>query len=114
MPRRRKPHPLARAVGARIKELRKEKGLTLEKLAYEGSLGSKGHLSDLEKGLAVPNIQTLAALAERLDVLAADLLVLPQDDERQRLIDLTRFLTPRQLARVARDVEELVARAKRS
>lgn len=90
-----------------------EKGLTLEKLAYEGSLGSKGHLSDLERGLAVPTIQTLAALAERLDVLAADLLIFPEDEERQRLIDRTRLLTPRQLARVARDVEDLLARTKK-
>jgi transcriptional regulator with XRE-family HTH domain len=38
----------------------------LEKLAYESEVGSKGFLSDIEKGLARPTLATLAALSERL------------------------------------------------
>src|SRR5688572_21707928 len=34
MPRRGTPDPLAQAVGARIRQLRQEAGLTIEKLAY--------------------------------------------------------------------------------
>jgi transcriptional regulator with XRE-family HTH domain len=60
--------------------LRKEVGLTAEKLAYESDLGSKGYLSDIEKGLALPTVKTLRVIAERLGVLPLDLLTDPDAD----------------------------------
>jgi transcriptional regulator with XRE-family HTH domain len=90
MPRRRRPDPLAHLVGARIRQLREEAGLTLEKLAYESDLGSKGHLSDLEKGLTRPNVHTLKVLADHLGLLPLDLLTFPEQDQRQRAIDAQR------------------------
>jgi transcriptional regulator with XRE-family HTH domain len=60
---------------------------------YEGDLGSKGHLSDIEKGLVIPTVKTLRVLAERLDVLVLDLVIDPEADPRQKLIDRTRGLT---------------------
>lgn len=48
--------------------------MTIEKLAYESDLGSKGHLSSLERGLVLPTIETIRVLAERLGVLPLDLL----------------------------------------
>ncbi|QQR42264.1 helix-turn-helix domain-containing protein [Myxococcus xanthus] len=71
MTRRRTPDPLAKTVGARIRQLREESGLTMEKLAYESDLGSKGHLSDIEKGLARPPLRTLKVLADHLGGVAA-------------------------------------------
>ena len=65
----------------------------MEKLAYESDLGSKGHLSDIEKGLVIPTVKTLRVLAERLDVLVLDLVIDPEADPRQKLIDRTRGLT---------------------
>ncbi len=50
MPRRKKPDALARAIGKRVRQLRLERKLTLEKLSYENDLASKGYLSDVEKG----------------------------------------------------------------
>lgn len=97
MPRRDTPDALALAVGLRIRQLRAETGLTLEKLAYESELGSKGHLSNLERGLAIPNVGTLAMLAARLGVDVLDLLTFPDDGERHALIDLTRSLSVRSL-----------------
>ena len=93
MPRRSVPDPLALAVGQRIRELREEAGLTIEKLAFESDVGSKGHLSSLERGLVMPTVRTLQALAERLGVLALDLVNFPANGERQRLVDLTRRLS---------------------
>jgi transcriptional regulator with XRE-family HTH domain len=90
MPRRQTADPQAQAVGARIRQLREEAGLTIEKLAYESELGSKGHLSTLERGLARPTIQTLQALADRLEVKLLHLVTFPQEDDRARLIDRTR------------------------
>ena len=99
MPRRRTPDPLAQAVGARIRQLRQEAGLTIEKLAYESELGSKGHLSTLEKGLARPTIQTLKTLADRLEVKLLDLVTFPEEDERAKLVDRTRQMSVAEIRR---------------
>jgi transcriptional regulator with XRE-family HTH domain len=97
MPRREKPHPFALRIGQRIRELRKKAGLTMEKLAYESDLGSKGHLSNLEKGLVMPTVETLRVLAERLGVLPLDLINFPDDGSRESLIDMSRTLSPKEL-----------------
>lgn len=103
MPRRSTPDPLAAQIGARIRELRQEAGLTLEKLAYESEVGSKGFLSDVEKGLARPTVETLAAIADRLDVRLLDLVTFPDEDDRQRLVDRTRRMTKGAIRRLLKD-----------
>lgn len=104
MPRRKAPDKLSLAVGERIKSLRLEEGMTIEELADESLTGSKGHLSNIERGLVRPNIQTLKQIADGLGVKAYDLLTFPKRSLRERLIDMTRRLTaPRigELVRVA-------------
>lgn len=64
----------ARAVGRRIKSAREEKGLTQESLAALVDL-SPTHVSVIERGLKVPNLDTFVALANALDVSADTLLV---------------------------------------
>src|SRR4051812_25912301 len=103
MPRREEADPVAAKVGARIRELRESQGLTQEKLAYESGLRSKGHLSGIEKGLVRPNIQTLAALAVRLEVDLLDLFTFPDDSPRQRLVDVTRKMSVGSIRRIIRD-----------
>ncbi|NNC08421.1 helix-turn-helix transcriptional regulator [Corallococcus exiguus] len=100
MPRRRTPDPLAKTVGARIRQLREESGLTMEKLAYESDLGSKGYLSDIEKGLARPTLRTLKVLADHLGMLPLDLLTFPEDDERQRLVDRVRTMSSAEIKKL--------------
>lgn len=102
MPRRSTPDPLALAVGERIRVLREEAGLTIEKLAFETEV-SKGHLSSIERGLVRPTIQTLQVLADGLDVLLLDLVNFPGDGDRQRLVDETRKLTPGAVRKLLRD-----------
>jgi transcriptional regulator with XRE-family HTH domain len=97
MPRRDTPDPFALAVGQRIQQLRREANLTLERLAVESELGSKGHLSNIERGLVRPTVQTLLVLAQRLNVLPLDLLCFPEDDTRQKLIDATRRMSNAQM-----------------
>lgn len=65
----------------------------MEQLAYESELGSKGHLSNIERGLARPTIYTLKVLADRLEVKLLDLVTFPDEDDRQRLIDATRRMS---------------------
>ncbi len=103
MPRRSTPNPLAKGIGLRIAQLRSEQGLTAEKLAYESDVGSKGFLSDIEHGLALPSLTTLERIAQRLDVSLYDLLVFPIAGERERLIELTRHLPKGSLARMLRE-----------
>lgn len=110
MGRRDVPHPLAAKIGARVRTLREGAGITQEKLAY-GCGFSKGQLSTLEHGLAIPTATTLEKLAESLGLLPLDLLTFPEDDERQRLVDLIRQLTQEQIHDLVLRVEGL--RAKR-
>lgn len=109
MPRREHADALALAVGRRIRALRVSAGLTMEKLAYESALGSKGHLSNIEKGLVRPTIHTLKAVADHLGVLPLDLLTFPDDDLRQALIDQTRHLPAPALQKLRREAERLAA-----
>lgn len=114
MPRRIAPDKLALAVGQRIRSLREEVGLSIQQLAETSEIGSKGHLSNMERGLVRPNIQTLKQVADGLGVLPLDLLTFPKNDLRQRLIELTRKLTARRIASVIRwllDGDGLAGRA---
>jgi transcriptional regulator with XRE-family HTH domain len=106
MPRRTKPDRLAVAVGARIRDLRQREGMTLDELAQASRIGSKGHLSNVERGLVRPNIQTLKQLADGLGVLPLDLLTFPEEDTRQRLVDATRKTSLRRLSQALRIVRD--------
>jgi transcriptional regulator with XRE-family HTH domain len=104
MPRRATPDPTAKAVGQRIAQLRGERGLTAERVAFESELGSKGFLSDIEKGRASPSLRTLQVIAEYLEVLLVDLFTFPENDERQQLIDRSRWLGPGTIRKLIRDM----------
>lgn len=104
MPRRTKPDAFALAVGKRIKALREEQGLTQEQLAYTSELGSKGHLSSLEKGLVMPTIATLRTLADGLGVLVADVVNEPGQNDRAKLLELTRSLPAGVLRKLVKEL----------
>jgi transcriptional regulator with XRE-family HTH domain len=106
MARRTQPDPLASKIGKRVRALRQELGLTMEQLAYSCEF-SKGQLSTIEKGLAVPTATTLAVLAEGLEALPLDLLTFPEDSAREKLIDVTR-------AASRKEIEAALARLSRS
>jgi transcriptional regulator with XRE-family HTH domain len=110
MPRRLRPDPFALLIGQRIRRLRLEAGLTIERLAYESEVGSKGHLSSIEKGLVRPTAHTLKVLADGLGVLPLDLVTLPDADERQELVDRTRSVSREVLRRWLRESERTGAR----
>ncbi len=77
--------------------------MTIEQLADESKTGSKGHLSNIERGLVRPNIYTLKQIADGLGVKALDLMTFPKRSVRERLIDLTRNLTSTRLTEMLRD-----------
>lgn len=96
-------------VGERIRQLREQLGITLEKLAFECGL-SKGHLSKLERGLQSPTVETLALIAARLEVAAFDLLVDPGAHRRHRIVDRTRNLSDAGLRELETFVADLIER----
>jgi transcriptional regulator with XRE-family HTH domain len=54
-------------VGGRIRDLRRDRGLSLEAVAARTQL-SIGFLSQIERGLSSPSLRVLATLADALDV----------------------------------------------
>lgn len=62
---------LNKIIGQRIVTLRKERKLTMEKLAYESDI-SKGGLSEIERGMKEPRISTLAKMCETLEISMKD------------------------------------------
>ncbi len=70
-PSRRRRRPL---VGARIRALRADRGLTLSQVGASAGL-NVGYLSQVETDKASPSLETLAALADALDVPITWLLV---------------------------------------
>jgi transcriptional regulator with XRE-family HTH domain len=110
MPRRAGADHLAKAVGKRLRSLREDvtPRLTLEGLAYGTQVISKGHLSDLEAGRVRVTVHTLKKLADQLDVKLVDVVTFPDEDDRQKLIDLTRKLSPSAIRRLLREAQESV------
>ncbi len=73
----------ANSLGARVRELRREAGLSQTELA--GDRFSKEYVSQIELGKTRPNSETLAWLAERLECDAAYLETGVSADERSRV-----------------------------
>lgn len=86
--------------------------MTIEQLAEESNTGSKGHLSNIERGLVRPNIYTLKQIADGLGVKALDLLTFPRKSMRERLIDMTRFISASRIGQLARDAARWVKGAR--
>ena len=85
----------------------------MERLAYESEVGSKGHLSNIERGLVHATAHTLKSLADRLGVALADLVTFPDESDRARLHDLTRHMSPPRLRLLLHEAEEMAARTPR-
>jgi len=102
MPPRRTPDPLAKAVGERVRELRREQDFTFDAFVEQVGL-RRGYVSELERGVVVPSLTSLKKVASALGVAVADLVI--GDTVRERLFAVTRLLD-------ARDVRALVEQAR--
>ena len=101
---RSKPDPLAKSVGARVRALRLEKDWSFDAFVEETGLG-RGYISELERGLVVPSLTSLAKLAAALDVTVADLVI--GDSKRDQLYELTRTMAEREIAAILKKAEDL-------
>ena len=79
VPKRRKPpDELLNAVGARIRELRRERGLSQDQLAYAIPL-DRAHVGQIETGKIAPTIKTLVKFAVALECEVGDLIPYVED-----------------------------------
>jgi len=99
---RRDPDPLARRVGAHIREMRLEREFSFDAFVEECGLG-RGYVSELERGLVVPSLTTLAKVARVLEVTVADLVV--ASSPRETLFTETRGLPQSAIARLIADAQ---------
>ena len=60
-------------IGSRIKHLRKQKGLTQQKLAERTSY-SKNHIQKIETAMASPSVEALLDIADVLEIPVSKLL----------------------------------------
>jgi transcriptional regulator with XRE-family HTH domain len=104
---RTKPDPLAKTVGARIRRLRLEQGLSFDAFVEEVGAG-RGYISELERGLVVPTIGVLDKVARALGVTMADLVL--GESPRERLYEVTRGLEKAEVAGLLARAERIVKR----
>ena len=66
--------------GRRIAQLRKDKGLSQDRLAWGGDM-SRSFIGEVERGLRNPTLTNICKLADALDVKKAELFLLIDGDE---------------------------------
>jgi transcriptional regulator with XRE-family HTH domain len=120
MPRRTEADPQTAKLGARLRELRTERNMSLGDLA-EASEISKGHLSSIEHGLASITVQTISRLSKGLGLPPLYLLATPADDDRDYIAELVRKLPAheivklrKELTKSAKEAAKMAAKAARA
>lgn len=101
---RSEPDAQALTIGAKVRELRRERDFTFDAFVEETGLG-RGYVSELERGLVVPGVAVLAKIARALEVPIADLVL--GETERERLFDDTRHLPAGAVKRLREQVAAL-------
>ncbi len=110
MPRRTEPDTQTAKIGARLRELRLERNMSLSDLA-DASDVSKGHLSSIEHGLAAITIQTISRLAKGLGLPPLYLLASPADDDRDHVAELVRKLPAHEIVKLRRELTKTAKEA---
>ena len=110
MPRRTEPDAQTSKVGARLRELRLERNMSLSDLA-EASEVAKGHLSSIEHGLASITIQTIARLAKGLGLPPLYNVVSPAEDDRDQVVELVRKLPAAEIVKLRRELTKTAKEA---
>lgn len=97
------PDPLALRIGERVRALRNSVGFGFDAFVEETGLG-RGYVSELERGLVIPTIGTLARVAKALEVTVADLVL--GDTDRERFF----YELRRADSKLLRELRELLAK----
>ena len=89
MPSRAGSPSLRKKIGARIRALREEAGLTQEAVAWACGI-PKAHLSRIESGENLPSLPILSALAKHIGAEPYDILAFDLKKPRAELLDAAR------------------------
>jgi len=106
MPRLTKPTELTKLIANRIRALREEYGMTQEQLAFASDL-SKGHLSNIERGLVNLTISTIEKLASGFELEMFDLFTFPERNGRHKWTDLGRRFSRGSIRKMTSDWEKV-------
>lgn len=103
---------LAKRIGSRIRDIRKQQGLSLEGLALKCDM-SPSFVGHIERGLRSPTIHSIETVCNGLGISMAELFM---DDPinmdavaTKRFALLTDDMTPEQIANLMKLVEDAVA-----
>jgi transcriptional regulator with XRE-family HTH domain len=80
---------LAKKIGARIRALREQAGMTQEAVAWAAEI-PKSHLSRIEHGARLPSLPVLFAIAKELRVDPMDVVGFDMRNQRAALLDALR------------------------
>lgn len=96
MPRRKTPHPFMAQIGPQLRQIRREAGLGLKKVAKAGGISSS-HLSSIEHGLVNITAETLFAIARGVGLEPVALLGYMAESRLGRLTSRASRLSPQAL-----------------
>ena len=91
-------------IGQKIREYRKNKALKLVNIAERTGL-SKPFISEIERGIKSPSIETLSKICSALDITLAEFFTEEEPSlspELRKLLDSARDLTPEQVEQLNR------------
>ncbi|QUH21462.1 helix-turn-helix domain-containing protein [Alkaliphilus sp. B6464] len=94
-------------IGLRVKELRKQLGLTQAEFAKKANI-SRTYLSDVENNRYNPSIDTLQNIANHLEVPLSDFFDTSTDNERKTIDDINKIVEKNKIETIAAhlDAEE--------
>jgi len=107
MPRRAVPDPATLKIGARIRQLRHERNMSMTELSDASGL-AKGHISGIELGFSSMTVSTMVKLAQGLDLPTMYVLVDPAYDARDHIMELIRRLPAPELIKLRRALTKTV------
>ena len=84
------PERLVKRIGTRIRQLRTQKGHTLDGLAEKINITSGRYLGRIERGEINCTLETLEAIAKGLGVRVDDFFTHDLDDKVMEMVDLVR------------------------
>src|SRR5262249_27122995 len=81
----------------RLRQLIRERYPSLDRFYLESGI-SKGHLSEILRGVSSPSVATLIKLAEALEVEVKDFFIFPEESRRHQVIALLETCSEETLA----------------
>jgi hypothetical protein len=103
--------PISAKIGARIRTIRRERGMTQDALATATGI-SRSHLSAIERGLVDLPVDVFHNIATQLGVQPMVLVLFPEDDQFMAMLDRIRKLPPIEKEKAIAELREVSREAR--